>query len=179
MRLDRALNGATSILFAGLAGIGSFAQLTAQDNPRAAEFFTEQIQPIVFKSCNGCHTYGGHAGGLRMDSYTSFMQGGDLGPVLAAGDPQASLIMKAVSRVDPSFSIPPMRPLSRGDGGGIEKFILILGGANPADIPKTASVTIAPPPPPVPIAAPAPTPAPAPVASKPAPAEEARATPVK
>src|SRR6266404_4729100 len=130
MRLGRAFYGTTSILFASLAGIGSLAQSAAQDNPRAAEFFTEQVQPIVFKSCNGCHTYGGHAGGLRMDSYASFMKGGDRGALLVAGDPKASLIMKAVSRVDPSFSMPPMRPLSETDVAALEKFILILGGAN-------------------------------------------------
>jgi hypothetical protein len=38
---------------------------TPAADPEAS--FQNRVQPIVFKNCNGCHTFGGHAGELRMD----------------------------------------------------------------------------------------------------------------
>src|SRR5260370_23035592 len=53
----------------------------AQDAAAAAqESFADRVQPVIFKHCSGCHTSGGHAGGLTMDSYASFLRGGGGGP---------------------------------------------------------------------------------------------------
>ena len=58
----------------------------------AEQLFNEQMKPVITQHCNGCHTYGGHSGGLRMDSYAALMQGGDDGPVIVPGDPESSML---------------------------------------------------------------------------------------
>jgi mono/diheme cytochrome c family protein len=42
--------------------------------------FQDRLRPLIFKNCQGCHTFGGHAGGLRLDSFDSLLKGGDRGP---------------------------------------------------------------------------------------------------
>jgi len=90
------------LCFTTLSSVTTIALLTipplAQGAVSPEASFQAQIQPIIFKSCNGCHTYGGHAGGLRLDTYADFMKGGDSGPLVVAGDPKASLIVQLVSR---------------------------------------------------------------------------------
>lgn len=52
---------------------------------------------FVFESyCTDCHGYDKHKGGLRLDSYSALMAGGDDGPALVPGDPAASLLLERV-----------------------------------------------------------------------------------
>jgi hypothetical protein len=160
MRLVRmcALIGCTGVL------------AVAQDTSRFEESFKEKIQPIIFKSCNGCHTYGGHAGGLRMDTFAGFMKGGDRGPLLVAGDPKTSLIMKAVRREE-ELKMPPMRPIEDSDIALLQNFILELGGAAPVTIsaaPKPATPIASAPKPAAPSSVKPTTPAPVKTAAAPA-----------
>ncbi len=102
------------------------AQAPAVD-PEAS--FQNRVQPIVFKNCNGCHTFGGHAGELRMDSLATLMKGGDRGPVVVPGHPESSLLLKAVQYGDSDLQMPPRGKLADSDIAAIEKWILEL----PAD----------------------------------------------
>src|SRR5579862_6076794 len=102
------------------------AQATSPD-PTAS--FQDRVQPIVFKNCNGCHTFGGHAGELRMDSLATLMKGGDRGPVVVPGHPESSLLLKAVQFGDPDLQMPPRGKLADSDIAAIEKWISEL----PAD----------------------------------------------
>jgi len=65
--------------------------------------FQTDLLPLFQSECNRCH---GGAGGLQLDTYEDVMAGGDSGPVVVAGDPDASLI---VQRLD--GSTPPQMPL--------------------------------------------------------------------
>jgi mono/diheme cytochrome c family protein len=87
------------------------------------------IQPIIFKNCNGCHTYGGHAGGLRMDSYEALVHGGDKVDFLVKGDPARSLLLKAIRYDDPAIKMPPKGKLADSDIAAIEQWIKL--GAPP------------------------------------------------
>jgi mono/diheme cytochrome c family protein len=101
------------------AGCLSYAQ---EPQSPAEVSFEQRFQPIVFKNCNGCHTYGGHAGGLRLDSYASLLKGGDHGPGIVPGDPRASLIVKAV-RHENLDQMPPSKKLSDADIASIERWV--------------------------------------------------------
>jgi len=114
--------------------------------------FAQRFQPIVFKNCNGCHTYGGHAGGLRLDSYASLLKGGDHGPGIVPGDPQASLVMKAV--LHENFDqMPPAKKLSDADITAIERWIKDVVHES-----TVAPAAVKPSPSPAPAATPAPAP---------------------
>jgi mono/diheme cytochrome c family protein len=106
----------------------------AQDSPESS--FRNLIQPIIFKNCNGCHTFGGHAGGLRMDSYESLLRGGELGPVVVSGSPDASLIVKAVRYGETGLQMPPRGKIPDADIRTIEQWVASLGaGAPVASVP--------------------------------------------
>ncbi len=55
------------------------------------------VQPILVDQCVGCHGPGRAEGGLRLDSYEAVRQGGDDGPVLVEGRPEASEIYRRVT----------------------------------------------------------------------------------
>ena len=137
-----------------VASIPAVRAQTSSLDPAAS--FQDRVQPIVFKNCNGCHTFGGHAGELRMDSFATLMKGGGRGPVVIPGHPESSLLLKAVQYSDPDLKMPPRGQLAATDIAAIEKWILEL----PAD---AASVAAKPSPEPVtvtpeaPVAAPKPT----------------------
>jgi len=58
--------------------------------------FASQIQPILSANCYQCHGEDRQRGGLRLDSPDDIDFGGDSGAVLAAGDPEGSLLLARV-----------------------------------------------------------------------------------
>ncbi len=59
--------------------------------------FAGIIQPILSAECVSCHGPARAEGGLRLDSYEALRKGGDEGPVLAAGRPEASELYRRVT----------------------------------------------------------------------------------
>jgi len=95
-----------------------------------------------------------------MDSFESFMQGGELGSPVKMGDPDHSLILKAVSYQDPDLKMPPTKGrIAEEDIAVIRRWI--LQEATPASGSQPAVVTSTAPVPPVQKAAASPAPVPA------------------
>ena len=69
------------------------------------EFFETKIRPVLAKNCYGCHTNTA-MGGLRLDSRDAMAKGGKRGPAIKAGDPDGSLLIKAVKHSDPDLKMP-------------------------------------------------------------------------
>src|SRR5690349_5533034 len=69
------------------------------------EFFEAKIRPILVESCFDCHT-ADEKGGLRLDSRERLLKGGDSGPAVVPGSPDASLLMKAVRHVQGVSKMP-------------------------------------------------------------------------
>ncbi|WP_169980582.1 DUF1553 domain-containing protein [Tautonia rosea] len=98
-----------TVLF-GLATLSS--SLLAQDSndpndPRSVAFFETHIRPILIERCVSCHGPDQRKGGLRLDSKTAvFDLGGDSGPAIEPGDPDASLLIEAI-RYDSFVQMPP------------------------------------------------------------------------
>ena len=79
-------------------------------------FFARHIFPVLDTKCVACHGTNKEQGGLRLDSYESLMAGGKDGIVIAAHNPDASLLLQKVTLPpsDPHFmpaeGRPPLTP---------------------------------------------------------------------
>src|SRR2546428_704105 len=73
------------------------------------EFFEHRIRPLLAKNCYACHT-NLKSGGLRMDSRESLLKGGQSGPAVIPGDPEASLLIQAVSYTHSRLKMPLGKP---------------------------------------------------------------------
>lgn len=99
--------------------------------------FAKDIQPIFNTSCVRCHGAERAKADFRLDTLEGVMQGGAYGPVLKVGDSANSIIVKAVSQLDPEMAMPPKMHGPRGPGGpngpgsGFDR----PPGANPPDMP--------------------------------------------
>jgi len=71
----------------------------------APDFFRD-IQPIFQKRCAECHTAKAR-GGLRLDQPKNLFGGSESGPVVVAGKPADSLLIRKVTSKDPGERMPP------------------------------------------------------------------------
>ena len=72
-------------------------------------FLREQVRPILEANCWNCHSGDREnaGGGLVLTSLEDIMQGGQGGPAIVVGDPDASLLIEAVRFTDPFLQMPP------------------------------------------------------------------------
>jgi mono/diheme cytochrome c family protein len=145
----------------------AFLQAPSSAQTPAVSSYEEGLKPILAKSCSGCHTFGGHAGGLKLDSYESVLKGGDRGPAVVPGEPQNSLLVKAIHYDDPDLKMPPRGKLANADIAAIEKWI---ESASAAALPSVTAKPVVEPPTKV-------APAPAPPPSEPVPVVDAQISP--
>jgi hypothetical protein len=104
LRSNTVASGIALTLLCGI--LSAPLPLTGQTvNAGSPEFFENKIRPILANSCYGCHTNSA-LGGLRLDSPEAMKAGGKRGTSLVPGDPENSLIIKAVKQVDPSLKMP-------------------------------------------------------------------------
>ena len=74
-----------------------------------AEFFEKKIRPLLENNCFSCHSHksGKSKGHLVVDSLGSLLKGGDSGPALVPGQPDKSLLLKAIGYQDEDLQMPP------------------------------------------------------------------------
>jgi len=65
--------------------------------PDCVVVYQDLIHPIFAANCLDCHNSEGKSGGLSMETYEALMEGGDTGPVIMAGDPQGSELMRRLA----------------------------------------------------------------------------------
>src|SRR5688500_3499457 len=105
-------------LFAALFGLLS-AGLASAANPapsaEATAFFEARIRPVLVESCYSCHSVGPGAkvkGDLRLDTREATLKGGATGqPSVVPGNPDASLLIKAIRYADQDLLMPPKKRL--------------------------------------------------------------------
>lgn len=73
----------------------------------AEEFFEAQVRPLLVTHCIDCHGPDDQSGELRLDRKSDFHRGGGAGPVVKPGDPQASLLIRAIGYQDNDLQMPP------------------------------------------------------------------------
>jgi hypothetical protein len=108
------------------------ASLAAQESASAdgLELFEKKIRPVLHAQCLKCHGPEKQKGGLRVDSRSALLKGGDSGPAVVPGNPEKSLLLKALKQTDRDLIMPPPksgRKLTDALLGDIEAWI--RGGA--------------------------------------------------
>lgn len=108
--------------------------------PEGVEYFERHVRPLFAQNCLECHGEK-QQGGLRLDSRAGAMDGGDNGPAIAAGNPQASLLMQAIGYKD-EIKMPPDGKLPPEAIAAIEHWIK-MGAPWPAESASAAPVKAA------------------------------------
>jgi hypothetical protein len=115
--------------------VGAAAALPAQSTPPDAagvQFFEQKIRPVLAARCYVCH--GPMApkvqGGLHLDSRDGLRKGGNSGSPIVAGDPDASLLIKALRYTDPNLKMPPGKALAPETVADFEQWVR-MGAPDP------------------------------------------------
>jgi hypothetical protein len=98
---------------------------TASADPAGEEFFEKSIRPLFVEHCHECHSSTSKKlkGGLKLDTREDLLKGGDTGPAIVAGDPEASLLIQAVRWADPDLEMPPKNKLKPEQIANLEKWV--------------------------------------------------------
>jgi hypothetical protein len=118
------------------------ARAGSEPTPRQEEFFEKKVRPLLEANCFACHSHksGKSKGHLVLDSRGALLQGGESGPAVVPGRPDASLVMKAVGYQDEDLRMPPKGKLA-ADQIAILKEWIQMGAPWPG---ASAKVTRAP-----------------------------------
>jgi hypothetical protein len=81
-------------------------------SPAAVQFFETKVRPLLAENCFECHGEKKHKGGLRLDSLSAMLEGGDQGPAIVPGAPEKSLLIKAIN-YDGELKMPRSKKLPR------------------------------------------------------------------
>ena len=111
-----------ALVIASVAGTTAFAEIDVKKLPPAAAkkgvTYATDIKPILQASCFRCHGAERPKAGLRLDSLENLLKGSKEGPVVVPGDGVKSVLLTAVSQLDPELSMPPKPRGGRGGPGG-------------------------------------------------------------
>ena len=103
-----------SVALTVLAGVVTAAVARADANPRALErevFFETRIRPVLATTCIKCHAQKRTENNLRVDRRAALIKGGDSGPAIVPGNPEKSLLIRAVRYHDDDLKMPPDKKL--------------------------------------------------------------------
>jgi mono/diheme cytochrome c family protein len=98
-----------SLIIAGVlsaAALGGFAQ---EPTKAQLDFFESKVRPVLSDNCYGCHSSKAPKlkGGLSVESREALIKGGETGPAIVPGQPDTSLLIKAVEYKDADLQMPP------------------------------------------------------------------------
>lgn len=91
-------------------------------SPQQIEFFESKIRPLLDAHCYECHGSDVQEGGLRLDSRSALVAGGDSGAAIEAGQPDASLLIDAV-RYGDVYQMPPTGQLPAAEIALLEEWV--------------------------------------------------------
>jgi hypothetical protein len=85
------------------------AQQVQEPSREGLEFFEKKIRPALAENCYACHSEKSKKpqGGLLLDSIEGMLKGGASGqPAIVPGDPEKSLLIKAIRHTDAKLQMP-------------------------------------------------------------------------
>lgn len=84
-------------------------QFESKPTDEQLAFFESRIRPLLVDQCYGCHSKEADepGGNLLLDSRPGIVKGGYTEPPINPGDPDSSLLMRAVSHKDADLKMPP------------------------------------------------------------------------
>ncbi|HEX3720821.1 MAG TPA: PSD1 and planctomycete cytochrome C domain-containing protein [Verrucomicrobiae bacterium] len=89
----------------------------AAPSQTGTDFFENKIRPILVDNCYKCHSSKAEKlkGNLSVEFRESLLKGGENGPAIVPGDPDKSLLIKAVRYIDTDLQMPPHDKKLRDD----------------------------------------------------------------
>jgi Protein of unknown function (DUF1553)/Protein of unknown function (DUF1549)/Planctomycete cytochrome C len=87
------------------------------------ELFEKKIRPLLASRCYQCHSDKVATSGLRLDYKGGWERGGSRGAAIVPGDPDASLLVRAVSQQDPKLKMPPGAALSETEISDLREWV--------------------------------------------------------
>lgn len=110
---------------------------TSATPPEQLEFFEKSVRPLLAEHCYSCHAADSKKlqAGLRVDSRTALLQGGDSGEAIVPGDADASLLIEAV-RYE-SYEMPPKGKLPADEIAILERWVSLGAPWPDEDTPAT------------------------------------------
>src|SRR5947209_11722824 len=71
--------------------------------------FEKEVRPVLAERCYPCHSASSATpqGGLLLDSADGIRRGGNSGAVIRPGEPDLSLLIRAIRYTDPKLKMPP------------------------------------------------------------------------
>jgi mono/diheme cytochrome c family protein len=124
-----------------LVTVAAAVSSRAAGDDAGVEFFEKKIRPVLSDHCYGCHSAQAEKvkGGLLLDTRAATLKGGDSGPALVPGEPDKSLIVKAVRYTDEDLQMPPKgKKLSAEQIADLEAWVK-MGAPDP----RTNSIPVA------------------------------------
>ncbi len=99
---------AALVLFIGAWNSPTFANggPSATNDPAKVAFFESKVRPALVEHCQNCHGTKKQQSSLRVDSREFLLKGGDSGPSIVPGKPEASLLVR-VMKFDHDIKMPP------------------------------------------------------------------------
>ena len=81
---------------------------------RDVQFFQQRVAPILARRCSGCHNAELKDGGISVFDRASLLKGGSRGPAVVPGDPERSVLVRAI-RHDSEPQMPPGPKMPAGE----------------------------------------------------------------
>jgi mono/diheme cytochrome c family protein len=107
-----------------------------QASPDGDEFFEKKIRPVLASKCYACHGDKLASSGLRLDFKGGWERGGNRGTAIIPGDPDGSLLIKAISYRDPQLKMPPGGRLSEAEMADLSEWVR-TGATDPRAAPPS------------------------------------------
>jgi Protein of unknown function (DUF1501)/Planctomycete cytochrome C len=102
-------------------------------DPDGIAFFEAKIRPVLAEKCYECHSAAKKIKAkLSLDSRAGVLEGGETGPAIVPGDPEKSLLIKAIRYHDEDLQMPPKKQLASSE---VEDFVAWIkrGAPDPRD----------------------------------------------
>ncbi len=128
-----------SVAYAGEPALETKPADGASADPKALEFFENKVRPLLVERCLECHGAEKQKGNLRLDSLAAILKGGDSGPALVAGKPEASRLVQAIGYTS-DIKMPPKSKLPEREIADLTQWVK-LGAPWPNAKPNGDPVT--------------------------------------
>lgn len=92
------------------------------DDRAALALFENDVRPLLVEYCITCHGPRKSEAGLRLDQRATILKGGDTGPAMIPGKPEASLLIQALRHTD-GLEMPPEQKLDANKIAAVVRWI--------------------------------------------------------
>lgn len=109
--------------FAGEVGLPSARGQEAVGTPEQIRYFETSIRPLLVEHCQQCHGPQKQRADLRLDSRESILKGGESGPAAIPGNPEKSLMIRAIRHGKDVPKMPEGKKLSDREIANIVRWV--------------------------------------------------------